>query len=106
MDKNSKGKGVENAKENPKLRDIFSQFADTTTAHGYTHIVNATHGYSKIFWIVVLIVCHVYVVINIVLLVTQYLEKPVTTSVYFKNELSPPFPVIVVCNENKFMRNF
>ena len=105
MDKNSGGKGVENAKENPKLKDIFSQFADTTTAHGYTHVVNATHSYSKIFWIVVLIVCHVYVVINIVLLVTQYLEKPITTSVYFENELSPPFPVIVVCNENKFKKD-
>ena len=106
MEKNiSKGKDGKSTEEIRKLRDIFSQFADTTTAHGYTHIVNVSHNYLKIFWIVILIACHACVVLNIVLLVTQYLEKSVTTSVYFENELSPPFPVIVVCNENKFKKD-
>lgn len=90
--------------EEQTLKNILTCFAENTTAHGYAHIVNSSHKYLKVFWIVALISCHVYVIRNINILVRQYLEKSVTTSVQFANEFAPPFPVIVICNENRFRK--
>lgn len=91
--------------EEQTLKNILTRFAENTTAHGYAHIVNSSHKYLKVFWLVALISCHVYVLRNINILVRQYLEKSVTTSVHFENEFAPPFPVIVICNENRFRKD-
>ena len=77
--------------EEQTLKNILTRFAENTTAHGYAHIVNSSHKYLKVFWLVALISCHAYVIRNINILVRQYLEKSVTTSVHFENEFSPSF---------------
>ena len=83
-----------------KPREILSQFAQNTTAHGFSQLVKSKGKIQKVFWITLIIGCNVYILMNIKNLIQYYQKKSISTNIYFKNDASPVFPVVVLCNVN------
>ena len=80
--------------------EILSQFAQNTTAHGFSKLVKSKGNIHRVFWITIIIGCNGYMLMNIKTLTEYYQKKSISTSIYFKNDVSPVFPVVVLCNVN------
>ena len=81
-------------------REILIEFAQSTTAHGFSQLVNSKGIIQRLFWISLIIGCNGYILMNIKKLVENYQNKFISTNVYFKSNASPAFPVVVLCNAN------
>ena len=92
-------------KEKAWFRRLFREFADHTTAHGYGQITFSNIFIVKVFWISVLISCHVFLYFQIRPLVERYISKPTGTKIFLQQEKNPVFPVIVICNQNMIKKD-
>ena len=81
-------------------REILSQFAQNTTAHGFSQLIKSKGNILRVFWIALIIGCNGYILINMKTLIEHYQKKSISTSVYIKNDASSAFPVVVLCNVN------
>ena len=87
-------------KEEKGIKNIWKNFASTTTAHGFSHLTVSTNTTIRVLWISVIIACQVLLYLQIHPLVVNYLQKPTKTKLYLQEEKSQVFPVITVCNTN------
>ena len=83
-----------------QLREILIEFGQTTTAHGFSQLINSKGIIHRLFWITLIIGCNGYILMNMKKLVEYYQKKFISTNVYFKSNASPAFPVVVLCNAN------
>ena len=82
------------------IKNMWMNFASTTTAHGFSHLTVSTNTTIRLLWISVIIACQVLLYLQIHPLVVNYLEKPTKTKLYLREEKSQVFPVITICNTN------
>ena len=86
------------------LKTILHNFAGETTAHGFAQLINTKWVLLKLFWIIGIVACYVFIILQVNTLIVRYNNKPVTTTVYTVTEHAPFFPVIVICNKNMIKR--
>ena len=86
------------------LKTILHNFAGETTAHGFAQLINTKWVLLKLFWIIGIVACYVFIILQVKTLIVRYNNKPVTTTVYTVTEHAPFFPVIVICNKNMIKR--
>lgn len=100
--KNIKGTNSSPAKSQDDVtrKSIFTEFAETTTAHGFSNIVLTGALSIKIIWIFVIIGCQTCLVFQVIPLVTTYLNKPVSQTLTMKQFENLTFPVVTICNSN------
>lgn len=100
--KNIKGTKSSPAKSQDDVtrKSIFTEFAETTTAHGFSNIVLTGALSIKIIWIFVIIGCQTCLVFQVIPLVTTYLNKPVSQTLTMKQFENLTFPVVTICNSN------
>ena len=94
-------------KETRKIyfKKYFVEFAENTTAHGFGQIVISKVLPIRVFWIFVLIACHVVVCIHVRRSVVRYMDKPISTRVTLERDTSAIFPAIVICNKNMIKKD-
>lgn len=81
-------------------RKILYDFAQTTTAHGFSQVANSKNIIQKLFWIVLVTGCNLYIILNTITFIDTYNRKSTSTNVYLRKEMSSIFPVVVLCNVN------
>ena len=81
-------------------RKILYDFAQTTTAHGFSQLVNSKNMIQKLFWNVLVTGCNLYIILNTITFINTYTRKLTSTNVYLRNEMPSIFPVVVLCNVN------
>ena len=86
------------------LKTILHNFAGETTAHGFAQLINTKWVLLKLFWIIGIAACYVFIILQVKTLIVRYNKKPVTTTVYTVTEHAPFFPVVVICNKNMIKR--
>lgn len=78
-------------------------WALSTTTHGVQKLANAKKIYSRIFWILFILValslCFFVIANNII----QYLQFDVTTKIRIIDQKEVIFPVVSICNINPFI---
>ncbi|CAI5440456.1 unnamed protein product [Caenorhabditis angaria] len=81
-------------------------FCETTTMHGPKRIFKGKH-WATLFW-AIMVACSLGLLITqVVILVAQYLEKPVISQVSFLiNEEGLDFPHVTVCNLNPIRKSY
>lgn len=82
------------------IATILHNFANETTAHGFAQLINAKGLLLKLFWIIGIIACYVFICLHVKTLIFRYNNKPIITNIYTKTEYAQPWPMIGICNEN------
>ena len=83
-----------------KPRAILRDFAETTSVHGFLHIVNSKNVFQRLFWITLVVGCNIYLILNIDMFIRNYALKTISNKVSLKQDTTPVFPVVVLCNVN------
>lgn len=55
---------------------------------------------QKLFWIVLVTGCNLYLILNTITFIDTYNRKLTSTNVYLRKEMPSIFPVVVLCNVN------
>ncbi|XP_067941758.1 uncharacterized protein [Watersipora subatra] len=82
-----------------------SYWAQNTTAHGVSRVVN-THKFQRIVWIVALLVCFGYVSYEISRGVGLYRQFLTSTEINQINQLKIEFPSVTICNFNRWRNSY
>ena len=91
----------EEIKEKKSLYTILYDFAENTTAHGFSQIVQANHFWSELFCVTALMICHVIILVHVQPLINLYYMKPVGTSESVEFERAPNFH-LKNCSSEKY----
>ena len=76
--------------------DVFKEFMSTSSIHGFSHIVSTTR-YSRLFWIIVVIVGFSVSSVLINQSFISWTESPVSTSIETLPISQIYFPSVIVC---------
>ncbi|CAF0892610.1 unnamed protein product [Brachionus calyciflorus] len=89
-------------KKRKEIYELITQWALSTTAHGYRNIVNAEKILLKLIWIVFLITSITYCIYQVVLTIIGFCKFNVVTNTKVVYEEPTNFPSIVICNLNAY----
>ncbi|XP_057297836.1 acid-sensing ion channel 1C-like [Hydractinia symbiolongicarpus] len=95
----------EERKHIPSFSEIFTKFADNTTAHGFAHIASTKKCFVKFFWSLLIIGCLAYLCYQIRILILQCLKRPIATKIWLENEDGQDFPIVAICNRNSIKKD-
>nr|XP_006820055.1 PREDICTED: degenerin-like protein unc-105-like [Saccoglossus kowalevskii] len=84
---------------------IVKNFANSTTAHGLSHVVSSVSWSSRLAWTIILLAAATAFITQTLMLIIQYMEFNVNTKVALVSATERPFPSITVCNTNKLRRS-
>ena len=90
----------EKAEEKHGIMKTLIDFSESTTAHGFGHIMSSTSILTRLMWATIMIGLYIVLIIVIGPLITKYLERPLVSKQSLVYERKPHFPAIVICNEN------
>lgn len=85
----------------PLLRD----FAESTTAHGFGHIIGTKSYLLRLIWLVIMLTLYIILFLIVQPLFTKYRMRPVASKEIVIHEDNPLFPVVVICNENMVLKS-
>ena len=83
-----------------KPKAILRDFAETTSIYGFLQIVNSKNAFQRLFWIILVICCNIYLILNIDMFIRSYELKTISNKLSLKQDTTPVFPVVVLCNVN------
>ena len=86
--------------------DILKEFSESTTLHGFAHVVRLRSRFNTWRWknflfLLVTMTCLGFAGVNVVTMVTDYFTYPVVTTSYTETENPMIFPAVTICNNNK-----
>ena len=84
----------------------ISDFAKSTSAHGYAWIASSSNFLSKSAWLLVLLGAYIGCCVQIVTLIETYHGKPTKVKIEKKMVDKPIFPAITFCNKNMLKRKY
>lgn len=88
-------------KKKPKtLSAVFKKFAETTTAHGFMHIISHGRLTIRVFWVLAIIGCQIGLWFQIKPLLDQYAKRPTQSKIRLQQESVLAFPQVTICNTN------
>nr|XP_002730426.1 PREDICTED: uncharacterized protein LOC100377451 [Saccoglossus kowalevskii] len=87
------------------LKDITKDYGKHTTAHGVSHIFSATHPCTRFTWIAIVLLALVILVVQVGLLISQFLEYNVNVQIAVVSPNQLLFPSVTICNTNKLRRS-
>lgn len=91
------------AKQKIKTIDIFLEWTQQMTMHGFPNIFRAKYYTVRIMWIFFFLIsngcCFYIIVINVI----NFFNYEVVTSIKLVEKDSIPFPAVTVCNANPFV---
>ncbi|XP_054773906.2 uncharacterized protein LOC129281999 isoform X1 [Lytechinus pictus] len=84
---------------------IFTDFADSTTAHGLPRVISEAKWYWKIFWLLVFSGATYIFCRQAWDILTDYRGNPVNTNIRIQTRTYVRFPAVTVCNMNRMRRS-
>ncbi|CAF0748556.1 unnamed protein product [Brachionus calyciflorus] len=102
---NIENQEIKKTKKRKAILEIITQWALSTTAHGFGNIARAESIILKIIWSVFLITSIAYCTYQIVLFIIQFAQFNVITSSKIVYEEPTNFPSVVICNLNAYDGN-
>ncbi|XP_057292626.1 acid-sensing ion channel 1A-like [Hydractinia symbiolongicarpus] len=83
-----------------RAKKLLSEFAENTTAHGFSQIPLTRSTWIKLFWLFAIIAGQIGFFFQMKPLILRYIKKPVITKVYHTTNTVLQFPVVTICNMN------
>ncbi len=77
------------------VKNDFEEFCNTTTAHGFSHLVVPSKT-VRIAWIVIVVLATVSGALHLYTLVSEYLEYGYHESTVINTDISPIFPGVTI----------
>ncbi|XP_077865309.1 uncharacterized protein LOC144351913 [Saccoglossus kowalevskii] len=87
------------------LKAVTEDYGKNTTAHGVSHIFSATHPCTRFTWMAIVLLALVILVVQVGLLISQFLEYNVNVEMAVVSPNQLMFPSVTVCNTNKLRRS-
>jgi hypothetical protein len=85
------------------IKEAFKDFGENTSVHGVGHCTRATQFFSRFFWILIITASTGFCIFLMVMTIQDYLKYEVITVVRIDKETTSEFPMITICNKNKFL---
>ena len=97
---------VSSSKCRNNVINLFKDFANNTTLHGFSNAIKPRHQFNRFRWknllfLVAIISCLSLTGRNLYILISDYLEYPVTTSIIVETNKELELPAITLANCNK-----
>jgi hypothetical protein len=86
------------------LKQIFLEWAESSTSHGFPNIFRTKIIAIKIMWLIFLIVSSGLCGYMVMKSILDYLSFDVITKIRIQNEVPMEFPTITICNLNPFYK--
>ena len=88
---------------------LVKDFTDVTSLHGFHHALRDRPRYNKYRWkncifLAAILVCLTWANYNLYVLITEYRQYPVTTSIVVERKDELELPAITICNCNRVPR--
>jgi len=103
--KETEKRGDDEENKEHGLKPLLTNFAETTTAHGFGHIVETKSIIKRLIWLVVIITLYILLFLVVQPLFAKYQMRPVASREIVIHENNPLFPVVVICNENMVLKS-
>ncbi|KAI3385231.1 hypothetical protein SNEBB_007588 [Seison nebaliae] len=84
----------------PKIEEIF---AARTSIHGVAWVAESKQKWRRVFWIIVLLFCLIFLVYNTSNNVILYMQHPTEANIEILSK-KPPFPTMTLCNNEKYFQ--
>ena len=101
----NKNSGIEITEEKRFLKifkKTFINFLEYSTIGGLTELAKRKDFFSRIFWVIIVLVCFSYTTVTFVEKLRLFFKYSVILSHYKYQEIPTAFPAITICNQNPF----
>lgn len=78
------------------MKAIVSDFATSTSGHGYVRIAESKSKIKRAFWIIFLLICNTGLIFSSYMVIEEFLKQTITTN-FETAEINFNYPVITIC---------